>query len=539
MDRMHIAHFDCHCTLGRHLDMAEGQPETPEQLLAAMDHFGIHEALVLDSLSVSTNPIEGNRRVVRRTRPHPRLHPAWSALMTHSRETPPPDEMLHEMREGGVGALYLFYGQFQIPLERWAVGGLLDLLARERVPLFLCPTITFEADRIDATDWSGVVRLCRDYPTLPVVVTETRIYLSQRAMYEALEACPNLKVDLASLWLHKRIEYVCREWGADRLLWSSRLPVRTPGASKMQLDFADISGAELAAIAGGNLRRMLSWNPNIRFETEVEFPEPVDPLHRAARERTSLRSERFHDCHGHIGWCSRRHVIQDRPEDVVAEMDRLGIRSCCVFSFVGTDEVYGNDTASEMVRRYPDRFVGFTVANPRHGKRLMLEELERGLDLGMRGVKLAPSFQHYPLDGPLIDVACEFAHRHRQFMLNHYWGPTAHLRRLCTTYPNACFFTGHSTMEHVDLVRDVDNLYICTCPFLGWEETERYVAAYGADRILFGSDLMDLPITWGLGQILYARIPEADKRKILGENLLGLMQRYSSGSAIAAAQARA
>jgi len=156
----------------------------------------------------------------------------------------------------------------------------------------------------------------------------------------------------------------------------------------------------------------------------------------------------------------------------------------------------------------------------------MLEELQRGLELGMQGVKLAPSFQHYPLDGPLLEVACEFAHEHSQFILNHYWGPTTLLRRLCTRYPNACFFTGHSTTEHVDLVRDVDNLYICTCPFLGWRQTEQHVELYGSDRLLFGSDLMDLPITWGLGPILYARIPEADKRRILGGNLRRLMDRF-------------
>ena len=112
-------------------------------------------------------------------------------------------------------------------------------------------------------------------------------------------------------------------------------------------------------------------------------------------------------------------------------------------------------------------------------------------------------------------------------MLNHYWGSAEQMRRLCTTYPNACFFTGHSTTEYVDLCREVDNLFICTCPFLAWEQTEQFVELYGADRILFGSDLTDLPIAWGLGQIMYANIPEADKRKILGENLLGLMERYN------------
>ena len=79
-----------------------------------------------------------------------------------------------------------------------------------------------------------------------------------------------------------------------------------------------------------------------------------------------------------------------------------------------------------------------------------------------------------------------------------------------------------------EVCRRVDNLYVCTCPFLSWESTERFVETYGADRLLFGSDLMDLPIGWGLGPILYAKVTEEDKRKILGGNLRRLMDQYDT-----------
>jgi hypothetical protein len=124
----------------------------------------------------------------------------------------------------------------------------------------------------------------------------------------------------------------------------------------------------------------------------------------------------------------------------------------------------------------------------------------------------------------LIDVACEFAHKHKQFILNHHWGSTGQIERLCKTYPNACFFTGHAEAGYGEVTKRVDNLFICTCPFLAWGQTERFVNIYGADRILFGSDLTDLPIAWGLAPIFYANISESDKRKILGENLKALIK---------------
>jgi len=388
-----------------------------------------------------------------------------------------------------------------------------------------------------------VVRICRKFPRLPVVVTENRIYKSQRAVYAAMAACSNLRLDLSALWLHRRIEFICREFGAERLVWGSQLPERNPGVPLMQLNYSEVAPEELALLAGGNMRRLLSWNPAVKFVAEnvpspdgarshtctsvrsLIFPPPLDPLHRAARERRPLANELFYDCHGHIGWCSPHHVVQDTLGDIVREMDRFGVRVCCVFGLEGvfSDETYTNDEVAAAVKRFPDRFIGFTLANLNHGERLLRQELERGLNLGMKGIKLINSYHGYPAEGPLVDVACEFAHRRGQLILNHHWGSATQIERLCKTYPNACFFTGHSTTEYVEVVKRVPNLFICTCPFLAWGQTENYVRLYGADRILFGSDLTDLPIAWGLAPIFYARIPEADKRKILGENLKKLL----------------
>jgi predicted TIM-barrel fold metal-dependent hydrolase len=522
-------YFDAFAVLGRDIHLPEGQPESPEAILQAMDHCGIHEALVVDELARDTSPAVGNRRLLDLLRNHPRLHPAWAALMPHSKELPPPDDLLAQMIDGGVAALFLFYGVFVIRLEDWGVDELLAPMAKARVPVFLCPDPVGSRHGTDDTDWNGVVGLCHRFPDLPVIVTENRIYRSQRAVYSALAACPNLRVDLRSLWLHGRIEFICREFGADRLVWSSGLPGRVPAVPLMQLNYSRISPAELSAIAGGNLRQLLSWNPNFRSVAhEVTFPEPLDSLHRAARERADLSHLEVYDCHGHLGQSTPHHVIDQTLDDMVREMDRFGVRVCCVFGLEGVfgDERYGNDLIAKAIRRYPNRFVGFTMVNPNHGERAMLEELERGLGLGMKGIKLICDYHGYPREGPLVDLACQFAHQHRQFVLHHYWGGAAQMERLCRAYPDACFFTGHSTPEYAEVVRQLDNLYISTCPFYDWNQTEQYVALYGADRILFASDLTDLPLAWGLAPILYARLPEEDKRKILGGNLRRLLEQY-------------
>ena len=527
-----MTHFDACCYLGRHMRMMEGQPETAEGLLVEMDHFGLHEALVLDPLAVEADPMAGNARIIERTRDHPRLHPAWTGLMPHSRELPPPAEFVAQMREQGVGALFLFYRHFAIRLEDWGVDSLLEELANSHVPLFLCPLTARDTWPADLTDWNNVVRICRRFPRLPVVVTEARIYGGQRNLYAALDACPNLKVDASAVWLHRRIEFICQHFGADRLVWGSHLPKRNPGGGLMQLDYSDLSDDDMRQITHGTMRQLLSWNERIRFvgEEEVTLSAPVDALHAAVRERRSLRDQRFYDCHGHVGRCSTSHVVEDTPADLVREMDKFGVQQCCVFSLAGvsSDEVYGNDRVAEAVKQHPDRFLGFTLVNPHRGERLMLAELERGRQLGLRGVKLIAYYQGYPAEGPMIDFACRFADQHGLLILNHDWGSPQQMRRLCQAYPHACFIAGHTTTAFGEVARECENLYICTCPCIDPGFPEKLVEVYGAARILFGSDLTDLPIGWGIGQILYSRISEADKRLIMGGNLQRLLERYSA-----------
>ena len=157
----------------------------------------------------------------------------------------------------------------------------------------------------------------------------------------------------------------------------------------------------------------------------------------------------------------------------------------------------------------------------------MRRELERCADLGMRGVKLIPTYQGYPEEGPNIDAACEWVHEHKQIILNHHWGGPEQMERLVSTYSDACFFTGHTTTAYAEVMKKYENLYVCSCPVHTPLIVERVVEAVGAERFMFGSDLTDLPIAWGFGPILFARISEAEKRLILGENLKQVLERYS------------
>lgn len=521
--------FDAVCTVGRHSRLQPGGPHTADDLIESMDHFGIRESLVLDSLGREHHGRPGNRRVLDVTAGRPRLHRAWTALAPGTDEQPDPAALVAEMRHHHVGALFLLPRQFRFPVADWCVDALLEPLAEARAPVFINYDETAAAlHRGDQTAWDEVVGLCRRWPALPVVVTEYRIRRGQRAAYRAMDACANLRIELSGWWLHRGIEYITRRWGPGRLVFGSNWPTLGPHQTLATLACAEIDDADKRCIAGDNLRELLAWSDDAR--PEVTLPEPADAF--AAFGRTGERPAEltFQDCHGHIGpEMAHYHVSDGDLDSVVGELARLGVTRSIVFGFSGVtgDECYGNDLVAEAVRRYPDQFVGFTLLNPHRGEAEMLHELKRGAAMGLRGVKLIPHYQGYPSEGPLIDVACRWAHERRQVILNHHWGSAGQVERLVSTYPGACFIAGHTTTEYAELMRRHANLFVCSCPLLEPRTCERVVETVGADRLLFGSDLTDLPVAWGLGPILFARLPADDKRLILGGNLERILERYS------------
>jgi predicted TIM-barrel fold metal-dependent hydrolase len=69
-----------------------------------------------------------------------------------------------------------------------------------------------------------------------------------------------------------------------------------------------------------------------------------------------------------------------------------------------------NDTVAEIIRRYPDQFVGFASVDPHKGERA-IQEIERAVkELGLVGAKFHPSIQaFYPNDPQFAPLFAKIA----------------------------------------------------------------------------------------------------------------------------------
>ncbi len=545
-----LSFFDAHCYIGRYKHLRPGGFYTKADLLAQMDHFGIAQALVLDAVSRENHPDTGNLRVLEATHGEQRLYPAWALLPARGGEIGEPGLLVPRLRTAGVGAVWMFPGTYTFALEQWCIGDVLAALEEGRVPLFIDPNTEFAGWGMDETDWDALVRLCRTFPNLSIVAAEGRMRSGNRMIYQALEACPNLHIELSGFWAHHGIEFVTREFGSHRLLFGTRMPVREVGGTMMQVKYADIPEADQRNIAGENLRRLLSrafgneepeqgalrlvedHEPPVQFASEpIALPRPSGgELHEKVVDAASLEGETIIDFHGHLGSSKWYHIADGDMDSVYYEVKRFNVNRSVVFSFTvaAGDPEPGNDLITAAMMRYPRHFVGLCGVNPWHPGE-MIAELERCWPLGFSGIKLIPHYQQYPETGEGIRQAVEWANERNAIVLNHFWGPNDWLDELARDYPNATLVTGHLNIEHAEVINRRGNVYLCTCEPLMYGQVENMVTQVNVEKILFGSDISDLPIALGLGPILHARISDEDKRKIIGGNAERLLERVLPG----------
>lgn len=231
------------------------------------------------------------------------------------------------------------------------------------------------------------------------------------------------------------------------------------------------------------------------------------------------------DAHAHLGANPQFAFPDSSVAGLIATMDRIGVQMACVSSIpaiYGSSD-RGNAEILAAVAQYPDRLFGYLVVDPGYPERVTAQ-LARGLARGMRGIKLH-SHGGFAYDHPHYQPVYEAAAARSMPLLAHTWSDAeldqleAHFR----TYPQINFLLGHSgavSREHyVRLGREYDNVFLELCFSVCPRGLVEYFVGEGmARKLLWGSDAIFMSMEQQIGRVVFAQIPEADKRLILGEN---------------------
>jgi len=236
------------------------------------------------------------------------------------------------------------------------------------------------------------------------------------------------------------------------------------------------------------------------------------------------------------------------PERMLSEMNRNGVDKCVIVnpsSGVLENDIKNNDFVADVVKRWPDRFIGFAAINPLFGDSA-IKEMERAINvLGLKGIKLYPP-NGYPIDSPIAFPVVEKAIKMRIPITIHsdYNGKFCsphQIARLASFYPEATLIMAHQGMDSdmywftPEIIKRYENVYLDSAATPDHPDvTFVYpVRELGTHRIIFGSDALPLNQAVALKKLEEAErlwgLTKEEKKHILGENIIQILGLSTAG----------
>jgi len=128
-----------------------------------------------------------------------------------------------------------------------------------------------------------------------------------------------------------------------------------------------------------------------------------------------------------------------------------------------------------------------------------------------------------------------FANERRLPVLLHTWGDIKQLEPIFERYQQTLILLGHAGSSnpetYVEYGRRYGNLYLELCYSAApYGLVEFFVRELGPERILFGSDAPWISLAHQLGRVLFADIPDDQKKVLLVENPKRILEGVTSVS---------
>ncbi len=242
--------FDANLWLGKPEFFPLAPALSPEQIKPLLQDYHLQGALVSHWDAVWLSAQDGNLSLLKAGDALPEnVYTVWTGLPVMPREQDPlpgfdrPDPKMRGLR--------LFPQTHKYQLSPWVVGELCEWCIQYNLPLFLWHV---------EIGWNDVHDLAASFPKLPVVIETQwqKILYHIRDLFSLLRVCPNVLVESSNFVGHDYLTQMVKNFGAERLLFGSFLPVNDPYASIGMILDADINDEAKRQIAGKNLQRLLA-----------------------------------------------------------------------------------------------------------------------------------------------------------------------------------------------------------------------------------------------------------------------------------------
>ena len=525
-------YFEVFASVGRKKVPSLDHPQSPEALLKDMEYARIHGAALVANSSIDYSFFYGNNEAIDLAKNSPRLVHLAAVPNTAPLESGDKDYFNTVLNQGAKGLVLPNSWTYRSPILPKSIKPMVEALEAHNLPLII--TNVVEPERLATCG-----DIAEAYPDLPILMQGTTWGFG-RAFWDVMERCPNLYYEISSIHINDILEYTKNYLGIERVLYSSSWPIKSMGALKSLIEWADLSEEEKDLVASGNAYRLLGLDPNA-FSLYDDADCQFDEIAKEADAGLPI-STRVIDMHSHVVGKSARSVnncimLNADHDHIAKKMDRLGIDTTITapWSGINYDGILGMEETLESAKAHPGKFLGFSTANIHYQEDLdsLVKYHEEYPDIFV-GVKPYPPYQQFSL---LDDVCADwftYANDHHLLMLVHADGGeyADHVDVLADKYPNITFILAHSgtsygvARKNASVANKHDNVVLdITYTTTGRDMIEFLVKEVGADKVLYGSDLPMRDPAPQLGWVCYARISLEDKKKLLSGNIERLLKK--------------
>lgn len=230
---------------------------------------------------------------------------------------------------------------------------------------------------------------------------------------------------------------------------------------------------------------------------------------------------------------------------VVEDMARLGIDymiTCTHLLGPGYMEQANLQAAAEAAQ-FPGKVYGYISVLPWSGIDAVRQELKKyAQNPSFVGLKFLTGY-HGALLQPEYEYAMDFADEMGCPVLCHEWANIPNRTEFVTALKNRHNMkliiahqgggSAEDTRACAPIIRDHENAFMELCgSFRNRLPVEGIVDLVGADKVIFGTDAIDLDAKYELGKVAFSPLEDSIKRMIFAENFLRLQQDSHMGKII-------
>src|SRR5437763_4700406 len=207
--------------------------------------------------------------------------------------------------------------------------------------------------------------------------------------------------------------------------------------------------------------------------------------------------------------------------------ENAGIDRTVIFAAFHSDYRRANREVARIVRRRPDRFIGFAFIHAARDRGRLADLIREAVEVhGFRGVK---AHRH---DAPITRELCEVVRAWSLPLIYDVMGEVATVELFASEYRDVNFIIPHlgSFADHwpaqrafIDILPRHPNVYTDTSGVRRFDLLVEATRRAGAGKVIFGSDGQWLHPGVELHKIRALGLPARDQEAVLSGNLLRLL----------------